>query len=99
MSGVNNTPMTGPEWATHAVSLLLCNTYSLYGTALALARQDATGAALGKWVSEWFWGGSLLFELPGSDRGAVIGTRDGVAKNDFREIDWKSVAEDLGGEE
>lgn len=86
----------GQDWATHTVSLLLSNTYSLYGTARELAQEDPTGAALGEWVGEWFWGD--LGALDATDKGAVEGTRNDVSRNEFDKIDWKSVAEDLATE-
>ena len=90
----------GQDWATHTVSLLLNNTYSLYGEARELAQQDPTGAALGEWASEWFWGslGGPASTLPESDKGAVEATRDDMSRNEFNKIDWKAVAEDLAAE-
>jgi hypothetical protein len=86
----------GQDWATHSVSLLLCNTFNLYGTARELAQEDASGASLGEWVGEWFWGD--LRALDATDKGAVEGTRNDISRNDFNRIDWKSVAEDLAAE-
>lgn len=86
----------GQDWATHIVSLLLSNTYGLYFTGRELAQQDPTGATLGGWVGEWFWGD--LGALSATDKGAVEGTRNDISRNDFDKIDWKSVAEDLAAE-
>lgn len=90
----------GQDWATHTVSLLLCNTYSLYGEARGLAQEDLTGASLGEWVAEWFWGslGGPASTLSDSDKQAIEATRDDMSRNDFNKIDWKSVAEDLAAE-
>ena len=78
------------------MSLLLSNTYSLHGEARELAQQDPTGAALGEWVGEWFWGN--LGGLGATDRGAVEGTRNDMSRNEFNKIDWKAVADDLAAE-
>lgn len=86
----------GQDWATHTVSLLLCNTYDLYHTARGLAQEDPTGAALGNWVGEWFWGALDTFSA--TDKGAVEGTRNDMSRNEFDKINWQSVAEDLAAE-
>lgn len=88
----------GQDWATHSVSLLLNNTFTVYGPARELAQDDPSGASLGEWVGEWFWGGSFFPTLPESDRGAIEATRNDISRNDFDKIDWKSVAEDLAAE-
>lgn len=88
----------GQDWATHTMSLLLENTYELYGEARELAQADPTGGALGTWVGEWFWGdlsGTALLE---SARGPIEGTRNGISRNDFLRIDWKDIAESLAAE-
>ena len=86
----------GQDWATHTMSLLLSNTYSLYFTAREMSQQDSTGETLGEWVSEWFWGD--LKGMAATDKGAVEGTRNDMSRNDFGRIDWKSVSEDLAAE-
>lgn len=87
----------GQDWATHTMSLLLENTYELYGSALDYAKRDATGAALGEWVSGWFWD-SDMDALGHSVAGAVSGTRNDMSRNEFDRIDWKDIAESLAAE-
>ena len=89
----------GQDWATHTVSLLLCNTYSLYGSARELAQEDATGAALGEWVSGWFWADTEeVIGLTDTDRQAIEGTRYNMSRGEFDKVDWRAVAEDLAAE-
>jgi hypothetical protein len=87
----------GQDWATHTMSLLLENTYELYGEARELAQQDPTGESLGEWVAGWFWD-SNLDALGHSVKGAVEGTRDDMSRNEFAKIDWKDIAETLAAE-
>lgn len=89
MTGTYN----GQDWATHTMSLLLSNTYSLYGPALELAQEDSSGEALGQWVGEWFWVDVTYMGI--SDGDAVEATRNDMSRNEFDRIDWKSVASDL----
>src|SRR5690606_39824386 len=53
---VSEKTYNGQDWATHTMSLLLSNTYSLYFTAREMSQQDSTGETLGEWVSEGLWG-------------------------------------------
>lgn len=87
----------GQDWATHTMSLLLENTYELYGSALDYARRDATGVMLGEWVAGWFWD-SNLDALGHNVAGAVEGTRDDMSRNEFAKIDWRIIAESLTAE-
>lgn len=83
----------GQDWATHTMSLLLNNTYSLYGNARELSQEDSSGESLGQWVGEWFW--EDVTRLGTTDGGAVEGTRNAMSRNEFDRIDWKAVASDL----
>jgi len=88
----------GQDWATHTMSLLLENTYELYGEARELAQEDPTGASLGEWVGGWFWKELDADVLPESARGAIEGTRNDLSRNEFDRIDWKDIAESLAAE-
>lgn len=80
----------GQDWATHTMSLLLENTYELYGEGRRLAQEDPTGESLGEWVATWFWSAT-------TDQ-SITATRDDMSRNEFREIDWKDIAASLAAE-
>jgi hypothetical protein len=92
-----NETYNGQDWATHSVSLLLENTYELYGEARSLAMEDPSGDALRDWVAGWFWDNGME-SLGHSVAGAVRGTRHDISRNDFDRIDWKDIAETLAAE-
>jgi hypothetical protein len=79
----------GQDWATHTVSLLLENTYELYGEGRRLSQEDPTGESLGEWVATWFWSAT--------DQ-AIVATRNDISRNEFDAIDWKDIAASLAAE-
>lgn len=83
-------------WSTHQMRLTLSNIEELYTEGREHAQADSSGDQLRRWVSEWFRGD--LCRLSGSTQGAITWLRDNMSEAEWREIDWKSVAKDLGNE-
>lgn len=82
-------------WSTHQMRLNLSNLEDLYRVGRAFATEDPTGENLRDWISSWFWDG---YQIPGSTRDAMLWLRDNMTRREWDEIDWESVAEDLGTE-
>lgn len=83
-------------WSTHQMRVTLSNLGDVYYDARRHAQQDETGAMLRDWVATWFRGDLSL--LHHSSRGAVEWLRGNMSEAEWDEIDWESVAEDLGEE-
>lgn len=81
-------------WSTHQMRLTLGNIEELYREGRRLAQADPTGEELRDWVGEWFRGD--LRHLSGSTGSAIEWLRSNMSEAEWDEIDWESVAEDLG---
>lgn len=90
------TQQTEETWSTRQMSMTLSNVYSVYGEARDHAQADPSGDQLRRWMNTWFRGD--LWHLSNTDQGAIRWLRDNMSEAEFREIDWESVAEDLGAE-
>jgi hypothetical protein len=87
---------TEETWSTHQMSLTLSNIDEVYFEAREHAQSDPTGDELRRWVATWFRGD--LRHLSNTNQGAITWLRDNMSEAEWREIDWKSVAEDLAAE-
>lgn len=91
-----NNQQTEETWSTHQMRLTLSNIEALYYDARSEATADPSGDQLRRWVATWFRGD--LSHLSNTDQGAITWLRNNMSEAEWDEIDWTSVAEDLGEE-
>lgn len=100
MNGIDGTPMTGAQWATHHVAVWLENDRPLAEEAREIAKGDKFefgDRELSVWVSDILYARDDAQHVAdiGADPRAALAVRDSFTREDFDGIDWRAVRESL----